>query len=71
MKTREIKELRNKPQIELRKMLDDGRERLRVLKFNLAAGKVKNVGELRILRRDIARILTFIKMAEKENGNAG
>ncbi len=60
MKRKEIEELKNKPILELEKMLKDGRSRLRVLKFDLKAGKVKNVQELRILRKDIARALTFM-----------
>ena len=70
MKIREIRELHNKPLAELEKSLRESQERLRALKFDLAAGKVKNVGELRTLRKDIARILTFIKInAAKETGN--
>ena len=41
-------------------MLKDARERLRVLQFDLAAGKVKNVGELRGVRKNIARLLTIL-----------
>jgi ribosomal protein L29 len=56
-----IEELRQKPKAELEKMLIDYRERLRVLKFDLAAGKVKNVRVIRQLKKDIARILTLLK----------
>ena len=48
---------------ELEKRLRDGREELRALRFDLAAGKVKNVGLLRTLRKDIARYSTFITKA--------
>ncbi len=68
MKRKEIQELKTKPMPELAKLLKEWRERLRVLKFDLAAGKVKNVEELRKLRRDIARVLTFMREAEN-NGN--
>jgi ribosomal protein L29 len=64
MKKKEIQELKTKPLPELRKLFKEWRERLRVLKFDLAAGKVKNVEELRRLRKDIARALTFIRAAE-------
>lgn len=57
----EIKELRQKPESELRKSLLELREKLRVLRFDLAAGKVKNVREIRKTKKDIARILTVIK----------
>lgn len=62
MKKREIQNLKNQPVAELAKMIKDGRERLRALKFDLAAGKVKDVRELRSLKKDIARALTFIRI---------
>lgn len=42
-------------------MLQDNREKLRQLKFDLASGKVKNVREIRQIKKDIARILTLSK----------
>jgi ribosomal protein L29 len=61
MKVRDrIKELQGKSVEELRALLREERERLRVLRFDLAAGKVKNVSEIRGIRKDIARIATFI-----------
>lgn len=65
MKKKEIQELKNKPATELEKLITEARERMRVLKFDLAAGKVKNVKDLRIIRKDIARLLTF--RAQKSN----
>lgn len=65
MKTREIKELQHKPPLELRKLLKEKREQLRVLRFDLAAGKVKNVSEIRAVRKDIARILTALRKIEE------
>jgi large subunit ribosomal protein L29 len=56
-----LEELRKKSKEELKKLLIDYRERLRNLKFDLAAGKVKNVREIRELKKDIARILTLSK----------
>lgn len=64
MKKQEVKELKNKPVAELQKFLGESRERLRTLRHNLAAGKVKNVKELRALKKDIARLLTFINANE-------
>lgn len=43
---------------ELKKSLGEKRERLRQLRFDLAAGKVKNIREIRAIKKDIARILT-------------
>ncbi|MFQ5753499.1 MAG: 50S ribosomal protein L29 [bacterium] len=60
MKRKDIQELKTKPLPELEKLLRENRERLRQLKVNLAAGKVKNIGELRELKKNVARILTFI-----------
>jgi len=54
-------ELRQKSRTELQKLLQDNRERLRQLRFDLAAGKVKNVREIRLIKKDIARILTLLK----------
>jgi len=56
-----VSELRGKSKIELQNLLSDFRERLRALKFDLAAGKIKNVREIRELKKDIARILTLLK----------
>ncbi|MEK9180085.1 MAG: 50S ribosomal protein L29 [Patescibacteria group bacterium] len=65
MKKRELQELKSKPLPELQKLAKESRERLRELKFNLAAGKVKNVKELHALKRNIARISTFINEAAR------
>lgn len=56
-----VQELKQKPKEELQKLLIDNRERLRQLKFDLASGKVKNVREIRQIKKDIARILTCLK----------
>ncbi len=66
MKKKEIQELKMKPVAELMKMVKDGRESLRAMKFDLAAGKVKNVDNLRSLKKDIARALTFIRQSEQK-----
>jgi ribosomal protein L29 len=60
MKKKEIQEVKIKPKAELQKMLKEARERLRSLRFDLEAGKVKNAAELRKLKKDIARIMTFL-----------
>lgn len=66
MKRREVQELKNKPAGELHKLLRESREKLRILKFDLAAGKVKDLRELRSLRKDIARIQTFINISNHD-----
>jgi len=56
-----INELRQKSKEELEKSLQDSREKLRQLRFDLSAGKVKNVREIRRIKKEIARILTILK----------
>lgn len=55
-----ISELRQKSTAELEKTLQANREKLRQLNFDLASGKVKNVREVRKVKKDIARILTLL-----------
>lgn len=64
-----IKELRQKSKEGLEKEAKEKRERLRALRFDLAAGKVKNVREIRQIKKDVARILTLLKekLCRKDN----
>ncbi len=55
-----IVELRQKSENEMRKILEDDREKLRQLRFDLTAGKVKNVKEVHSLKKEIARLLTLL-----------
>jgi len=60
-------EWRKKSKMELQKLLKDDREKLQQLQFDLAAGKVKNVREIRRLKKEIARILTLLnELNQKE-----
>ena len=61
-----INEFKQKSEKELKKLLLDSRERLRQLRFNLASGKVKNVREIRKLKKDIARMLTILNKKSKD-----
>ena len=54
-----ILELRQRTDNELHRLLQENRERLRSLRFDLASGKIKNVRELRKTKKDIAKILTL------------
>jgi len=56
-----IQELREKTAKSLLNMLENDKEKLRKLRFDLAAGKVKNVRSIRAVRKDIAKIKTVIK----------
>ncbi|MDR3581886.1 MAG: 50S ribosomal protein L29 [Candidatus Pacebacteria bacterium] len=53
--------MKHKSPMELERIAGESTERLRALRFDLAAGKVKNVAELREVRKRIARAKTFIK----------
>lgn len=62
MKTKEkIKDLQRRSKKELEEVLKEKRELLRNLNFDLQAGKVKNISEVRAARKDTARILTLLK----------
>ena len=65
MKRDDIQKLKGKSTAELEKDLVESRERLGVLIFDLASGKVKNNSEIRDLKKRIARTLSFLK--EKVN----
>ena len=62
MKRENFSQLKNKSALELKKELAEHRDRLWSLKNDLTAGKVKNVREIRSLKRNIARILTLLKL---------
>lgn len=61
-----IKELRQKTEKELSKLLTDSRRHLGELRFNLGSKKSKNVKEISQTRKDIARLYTILK--EKQHG---
>lgn len=54
-------ELHQKSDQELRGMLGELREKLRRLRFERAANRLKNVQELSRVRQDIARVLTGLR----------
>lgn len=56
-----ISEIRKKTKEELKKLREEKEERLRILRFDLSAGKLKNVREIRAIKKEIARILTLLK----------
>jgi large subunit ribosomal protein L29 len=55
-----IKELKRLEKPALAASLRETREKLRVLRFDLAAGKVKDVREIREAKKDIARLNTLL-----------
>lgn len=55
-----IRELRQKPKTELSKLLNEKRSRLLNLRFDLSEGRVKNIREMKEIRKDMARMLTLL-----------
>lgn len=64
-KQEKIKEFKKMGEPRLLKSLVEKREKLRQLRFDLTAGKVKNVREIREIKKDIARLLTLQKLQKK------
>lgn len=64
MTKKDLEQLKAKSKPELAKMLGELKDRLWNLKKDLAAGKVKNVREIRAIKKNIARILTFSKFSK-------
>lgn len=60
-----FKEFKNKSEKELQKLLSDFREKVRELRFKAASDQLKNVRELREVKRTIARLL-FLLNKNKE-----
>ena len=53
-----MSDFKGKPKSELDQKLMETREKLRAFRFAMTGGKQKNVKEGKMLRKDIARILT-------------
>ena len=56
-----IKEIREKSDKELLKMIAEKREYLRDIRFKIASKQFKNFNELNITKKDIAKLLTIMK----------
>ena len=65
-KTSDIREL---PVSELTERLDETREELFNLRFQLATGQLDNYRRVRLLRRDIARVKTVLRERELASQN--
>lgn len=59
-----LKELRVKSRRELSELLLEKRAKIRSLRFETAAARIKNVRELRNTKKELARILTLLKAQE-------
>ena len=67
----EMKDITTKTAADLKKMVADKREALRVFRFGGAGAKAKNVREGRAIRKDIARILTALTAQSKSASKKG
>jgi len=56
-----LKEFSKTSKEDLQKTLKEKQEKLREFRFDLAAGKIKDIRAIRATKRNIARILTLIK----------
>lgn len=73
MKATKPNDLRNMKPGEIETKLSDAREELRNLRFQQVTGQLTDTSRLRILRRDIARMLTVLreqKTTEEPEGEA-
>jgi large subunit ribosomal protein L29 len=57
-----IKELKQKSENELQKMLQESREKLREFRFKIASKQLKKVREVRSGKKLIAKILTLLNV---------
>jgi len=62
----ELKDIRTKTEKELQQLLALNREKLRALKFSISSKQQKNIREIRIVKKLIAKILT-IKQEKGKN----
>lgn len=67
MKLKEqYKELKLKSEAELNRLLVSNREKLRDLRFKVSQNQLKNIREVRVIRKKIAQILTLLKIKKTE-----
>ncbi len=70
MKAREeFKELKLKSKSELTRLLSANRERLRDLRFKVSQNQLKNIREIRQVRRKITKILTLLNQKKVLKNN--
>jgi large subunit ribosomal protein L29 len=58
----EIRNLENKTDTELKNMLEELRVKLGKMRFELANKTLKNISEIKQVKKDIARILTALNL---------
>ena len=62
----DFKEITTKSEEELKKLLEDSQEKERELRFKDSNRQLKNVREIRKLKKDIARISTILTKNKKK-----
>ncbi len=65
----DLKELKTKTISELHNILSDLREKLRDSRFKDSSKQLKNIRAIRVIKRDIARVLTLINKDKKIKNN--
>ncbi|MCK5306184.1 MAG: 50S ribosomal protein L29 [Candidatus Omnitrophica bacterium] len=68
MKPEKAKSLRDLTKDELNQNLQDYRQELHKLRYDVKSGRVEKPDKIRIIRRNIARVLTILR--EKENAQS-
>jgi len=66
MKRKDVEQLKNKSAAELKERTAVLRENLWNLKKDLVAGKTKNASQIGEIKKDIARMLTFLNTAKSQ-----
>ncbi len=60
MNKKDLATMKNKPVAEIEKELHELRAKLVNLKFDLQAGKVKNIHDVHVVKKSIAQLLTVM-----------
>jgi len=61
----DFKELKNKSESELQRLLEEEREKLREMRFKVAQRQLKKVNDIQKTKKIIAQILTLLNNKEK------
>lgn len=61
-----IKEIKNKNTDDLKKLLNEKRDELREFTFGVSGSKAKNVKTVKMIKKDIARVLTTLNALRLE-----
>ncbi len=60
----ELKELKGKTESELHRLLSESRDKIRDMRFKAASKQLKNIREIRAVKKTIAQILTLLNKKE-------